>query len=89
VASGELLAEARRRASEAGLTPLWIDLTVTAKAPRLAERLVAMGASIAAALGLSAEVVSVKASTGNLIGDEGAGRAIRCQVILLAEHVPD
>ncbi len=89
VASGELLAEARRRASEAGLTPLWIDLTVTAKAPRLAERLDAMGASIAAALGLSAEVVSVKASTGNLIGDEGAGRAIRCQVILLAEHAPD
>ena len=88
VASGELLAEAVRRASAAGLRPLWIDLTITAKSPRLAERLDAMGAAIASALGIAAEAVAVKASTGNLIGEEGAGRAIRCQVILLAEHAP-
>ena len=88
VASGELLAEAVRRASAAGLRPLWIDLTITAKSPRLAERLEAMGAAIASALGIAAEAVAVKASTGNLIGEEGAGRAIRCQAILLAEHAP-
>lgn len=89
VASGELLGNVRRRTSEAGLTPLWIDLTITAKSPRLAERLEAMGTSIAAALGMARESVSVKASTGNLIGDEGAGRAIRCQAILLAEQASD
>jgi 2C-methyl-D-erythritol 2,4-cyclodiphosphate synthase len=48
-----------------------------------------MGNSIAAALGMARESVSVKASTGNLIGDEGAGRAIRCQAILLAEQASD
>ena len=65
-----------------------IDLTITAKSPRLAERLDAMGAAIASALGIAADAVAVKASTGNLIGDEGAGRAIRCQAILLAEYAP-
>ena len=54
----------------------------------LAERLDAMGAAIASALGIAADAVAVKASTGNLIGDEGAGRAIRCQAILLAEYAP-
>ena len=35
-----------------------------------------MRASIAATLGVEVEAVSVKASTGNLDGSEGAGRSI-------------
>jgi len=35
-----------------------------------------MGASIGAVLGLEPDAVNVKASTGNLDGSEGAGRAI-------------
>ena len=89
ISSGTLLAEALRRAAAAGVVPLWVDLTITAKAPRLAEHLDSMATAIAAALSLEVDQVSVKASTGNLIGDEGAGRAVRCQAILLAEHALD
>jgi 2C-methyl-D-erythritol 2,4-cyclodiphosphate synthase len=45
-----------------------------------------MAASLAALTGLPAGRVSVRASTGNLSGDEGAGRAISatCLVSLRA-----
>ena len=84
--SGELLREVVARADAAGLAPCWVDLTITARSPRLADRLPEMASSIAALLSISAAAVSVKASTGNLVGDEGAGRAVRCTAILLAEQ---
>jgi 2C-methyl-D-erythritol 2,4-cyclodiphosphate synthase len=37
--------------------------------------------AIAALLGLDASAVSVKASSGNLSGDEGAGRSIAARAI--------
>ncbi|NQW56937.1 MAG: 2-C-methyl-D-erythritol 2,4-cyclodiphosphate synthase, partial [Chloroflexi bacterium] len=64
----------------------WVDLTITARSPRLADRLPEMASKIAALLNISAAAVSVKASTGNLVGDEGAGSAVRCTVLLLAEQ---
>lgn len=84
--SAELLREVVARAGAAGLTPHWVDLTITARSPRLADRLPEMASKIAALLNISANAVSVKASTGNLVGDEGAGSAVRCTVILLAEQ---
>ena len=84
--SGELLREVVARAEAAGVTPRWVDLTITARGPHLAGRLPEMASNIAAVLGTSTTAVSVKASTGNLVGDEGAGRAVRCTAILLAEQ---
>jgi len=84
--SGELLSEVVARAGAAGLAPRWVDLTITARSPRLADRLPEMASKIAALLSVSAAAVSVKASTGNLVGDEGEGRAVRCTVLLLAEQ---
>jgi 2-C-methyl-D-erythritol 4-phosphate cytidylyltransferase/2-C-methyl-D-erythritol 2,4-cyclodiphosphate synthase len=86
VDSGELLREVVQRTAAAGLTPHWLELTITARSPRLADRLPEMGERVAALIGLPATAVSVKASTGNLIGDEGAGRAVRCTALLLAEQ---
>ena len=86
VDSGELLREVVQRTAAAGLTPHWLELTITARSPRLADRLPEMGERIAALVGLPASSVSVKASTGNLIGDEGEGRAVRCTALLLAEQ---
>ena len=40
-----------------------------------------MRAAIAALLGLPTEAVSVKAATGNLSGDAGAGRTIEAEAI--------
>jgi 2C-methyl-D-erythritol 2,4-cyclodiphosphate synthase len=54
-----------------------IDVTVTGARPRLGiRRLEAMAASISTLTGVARARVSVKANTGNLSGDEGAGRAI-------------
>ena len=44
-----------------------------------------MRAAIAGLLGLSAERVNVKASTGNLAGVEGAGRGIAARAVALVE----
>ena len=76
VDSRELLAQVVARLADAGWRPVGVDLTVVAHRPRLAAHLDAMRASIASVLGLDPAAVSVKASTGNLDGSEGAGRSI-------------
>jgi 2-C-methyl-D-erythritol 4-phosphate cytidylyltransferase / 2-C-methyl-D-erythritol 2,4-cyclodiphosphate synthase len=76
VDSRELLARVVTRLADAGWRPVGVDLTVVAHRPRLAAHLDAMQASLASHLGLDPAAVSVKASTGNLDGSEGAGRSI-------------
>jgi 2-C-methyl-D-erythritol 4-phosphate cytidylyltransferase/2-C-methyl-D-erythritol 2,4-cyclodiphosphate synthase len=76
VDSRELLAQVVSRLADAGWRPVGVDLTIVAHRPRLAAHLDGMRASIAAVLGLEMAAVSVKASTGNLDGSDGAGRSI-------------
>jgi 2-C-methyl-D-erythritol 4-phosphate cytidylyltransferase/2-C-methyl-D-erythritol 2,4-cyclodiphosphate synthase len=76
--SAELLRAVVGRLRDAGFVPASIDVTVVGSRPRLGgARLDAMRSAVAAITGLMSERVAVKASTGNLSGDEGAGRAIR------------
>jgi 2-C-methyl-D-erythritol 4-phosphate cytidylyltransferase / 2-C-methyl-D-erythritol 2,4-cyclodiphosphate synthase len=86
IASGELLSGVIERLSDAGWRPASVDLTIVGARPRLATHLEAMRAAIAGMLALPVERVSVKASTGNLDGSEGAGRAI--SVLALATILP-
>ena len=88
VASRELLEAVVARVAGAGLRPASIDLTITAARPRLGGHLAAMRDAIAGLLGLDPSLVSVKASTGNLGGDEGAGRAISAHAIVRLEAFP-
>jgi 2-C-methyl-D-erythritol 4-phosphate cytidylyltransferase/2-C-methyl-D-erythritol 2,4-cyclodiphosphate synthase len=81
IASAALLAECVRRVRAAGLLPLSVDITIVAARPRLAARLPEMREVIARLLAVSADRVSVKASTGNLAGWEGAGRGISARAI--------
>jgi 2-C-methyl-D-erythritol 4-phosphate cytidylyltransferase/2-C-methyl-D-erythritol 2,4-cyclodiphosphate synthase len=77
IESGELVAEVIERLAAAGLEPTTADLTITAARPRLGgSRLDAMAERIAGMLGIQPGRVSVKATSGNLAGDEGAGRVI-------------
>jgi len=76
VDSAELLAQVVARLAGAGWRPASVDLTIVAHRPRLGPLLDAMRGSIAATLGVEVANVSVKASTGNLDGSEGAGRSI-------------
>jgi 2-C-methyl-D-erythritol 4-phosphate cytidylyltransferase / 2-C-methyl-D-erythritol 2,4-cyclodiphosphate synthase len=85
IASAELVAGVRRRLTEAGWAIAGIDLTIVAARPRLAGHLEAMRAAIAELLGVDPSAVNVKASTGNLAGDEGAGRSISAVAIASLE----
>lgn len=77
VDSALLVADVMARLGSVGLAVESIDVTILGARPRFgATRLDAMAASIAGLTGVSRERVSVKAASGNLAADEGAGRAI-------------
>jgi 2-C-methyl-D-erythritol 4-phosphate cytidylyltransferase/2-C-methyl-D-erythritol 2,4-cyclodiphosphate synthase len=80
--SRELLAAVVSRLAGAGLAPVSIDLTITGARPKLGgARLDRMRAVIAGVVGLPPGAVSVKAATGNLAGEEGAGRTISASAL--------
>ncbi len=75
--SRELLRSVVERLAAAGVAAASIDLTITGARPKLGgARLDRMRAVIAGLVGLPLDAVSVKAATGNLAGEEGAGRTI-------------
>ena len=78
-----LLAEAARRVREAGWDIANIDSTVVAQAPRLAPHIEAMRERIAAALGLPAGQVNVKAKTAEKLGPVGQGLSIEARAVVL------
>lgn len=87
IAGRELLATVVERLVGAGWRPAQVDATVIAARPRLGPRLDAMRDALADALGIPSSAVNVKASTGNLDGAEGAGRAISAFVVATIEAV--
>jgi 2-C-methyl-D-erythritol 2,4-cyclodiphosphate synthase len=87
VASESLLARARERVAAAGWRATAIDATVVGARPRLGDHLDQIAGHVAELLELDRGAVSVKASTGNLQGPEGEGRAIAAEVIATLEPV--
>jgi 2-C-methyl-D-erythritol 4-phosphate cytidylyltransferase/2-C-methyl-D-erythritol 2,4-cyclodiphosphate synthase len=85
IESSALLTAVVKRLQDAGWRPASVDLTIVGARPRFGDLLDAMRSAIAAAIGLPAEAVSVKASTGNLEGAEGGGRAISALAIATIE----
>jgi 2-C-methyl-D-erythritol 4-phosphate cytidylyltransferase/2-C-methyl-D-erythritol 2,4-cyclodiphosphate synthase len=81
IASTDLLEAIVGRLATAGWRPISVDLTIVGARPRLGARLDAMRERVATVLGLDPGAVSVKASTGNLDGSEGAGRTISALAI--------
>jgi len=86
--SRKLLAAVVARLAGDGWRPASVDLTIVAARPRLGLHLDAMREAIAATLGAPIEAVNVKASTGNLDGADGAGRAISALAVATIEHRP-
>jgi 2-C-methyl-D-erythritol 2,4-cyclodiphosphate synthase len=89
VASSELLRDVAARLATAGWQVATADVTIVGARPRLGARLDEMRSAIAGLLGLDPAAVSVKASTGNLSGDPGAGRAIMAQAIAILAPLAD
>ncbi len=83
VASSELLADIVARVAAAGWRATAVDLTIVGARPRLGPHLDEMRDAIATIVGLAPTAVSVKASSGNLSGDDGAGRTISASAAVL------
>ena len=81
IGSEVLLATALERVTDAGWRAASVDATVIGARPRLAAHLGAMHDRIAQLLDLPSDAVSVKASSGNLQGPEGEGRALAAEVV--------
>jgi len=83
IASTELLEEVIRRAAEAGWRVDRAQVSLVGSRPRLGgKRLDEVGRHLAAVLGIEMDAVAVIASTGNLVGAEGAGRVMRASALV-------
>ncbi len=87
IAGRDLLVAVVDRLAAAGWRPAQVDGTVIAARPRLGPRLDAMRDALAGVLGIPSYAVNVKASTGNLDGAEGAGRAMSAFVVATIEAI--
>jgi 2-C-methyl-D-erythritol 4-phosphate cytidylyltransferase/2-C-methyl-D-erythritol 2,4-cyclodiphosphate synthase len=81
IESAALLSEVVERVRAAGFATSGLDVTIVAARPRLGGRLDAIRDRLAMLTGLRPSDVNVKASTGNLSGDEGAGRGISAHAV--------
>jgi len=82
-----LLAECVKRVRAAGWEPVNIDSTIVAQKPKLAPYIDAMRARLAATLGLSADVVNVKAKTAEKMGPVGELKAIETRAVCLLTRI--
>ena len=85
IASTLLVGEVRQRVEAAGWRTVAVDVTVIAARPRLGDHLEPMCRAIAELLGLDPSAVSVKASSGNLDGADGAGRSVTAIAVASVE----
>jgi 2-C-methyl-D-erythritol 4-phosphate cytidylyltransferase / 2-C-methyl-D-erythritol 2,4-cyclodiphosphate synthase len=77
IASSELVAEALKQANQAGWSVANAQIALVGARPKLRARGIdAMRARVAQILDIDVHAVGISASTGNLYGAEGAGRAI-------------
>jgi 2-C-methyl-D-erythritol 2,4-cyclodiphosphate synthase len=81
-----LLQAAAQRVRAAGWAIVNVDSTIVAQAPKLAPHIAAMRERIAAALGLAADAVNVKAKTAEKMGPVGEGRAIEARAVCLLQR---
>jgi len=82
-----LLAECVRRVRAAGWEPVNIDSTIVAQKPKLAPHIEAMRARLAQTLGLSVDVVNVKAKTAEKMGPVGELKAIETRAVCLVQRI--
>lgn len=87
ISSLKLLAEIGRLLVEKGFTVVNVDATLLAQAPKVGPYKQAMAENIAAALGISAEQVNVKATTEEGLGFTGDGSGMAAHAVVLLEKL--
>ena len=83
--SRALLREVASKVKQAGFSVANVDATIIAQAPKMAPRIPAMIANIAADLGIGSGQVNVKAKTAERLGAIGRGEGIAAEAIALLE----
>lgn len=84
--SMELLKVVVSRVREKGYRISNIDVTMIAQKPKLRPHIEAMEQNIAAAMGIPADRVNVKATTEEQLGFTGTGEGMRCHAVCLLEE---
>ena len=84
--SMELLRVVVGRVLEKGYRISNIDVTMIAQKPKLRPHIEAMEQNIAAAVGIDADRVNVKATTEEQLGFTGTGEGMRCHAVCLLEE---
>jgi len=79
----ELLTTTVAMVTDAGFRIVNVDTTVILERPAIAPRRAEIRATLAAALGLAADRVNIKATRGEGLGPEGRGECITAQAIVL------
>lgn len=85
--SVEMLKVVVERLREKGYAPANVDVTIAAQRPKLRPYVGAMRETLAGAMELPLEAVSVKATTTEGLGFEGEERGISAQAVCLLESV--
>ncbi len=83
--SVELLAEAYRQVTTAGFALVNADCVLIGQEPRIAPFRAAMSERLAAALGVDADRVGVRATTTDFLGFTGRGEGLAAQAVALLE----
>jgi 2-C-methyl-D-erythritol 2,4-cyclodiphosphate synthase len=81
-----LLQVVAQRVKEAGYRVSNIDVTMIAQKPKLALHIPQMRENIAAAVGIGADRVNVKATTEEKLGFTGEGLGMSCHAVCLLEE---
>jgi len=84
--SVEMLTRAMQMVSDAGYSIANVDVVVIAQRPKLSPHVDAMRASLARALGIDAQQVSVKGKTNEGLDSTGAGESIAVHAVALIQH---
>ena len=83
----KLLREVYRKISEKGYRVGNIDVTMIAQKPKLKDFIPRMQENIAAAVGVTADRVNVKATTEEKLGFTGSGEGMSCHAVCILEEV--
>ena len=84
--SAVLLAIVGRKVADAGYRISNIDVTMIAQKPKLKDHIPHMERNIAAALGIGADQVNVKATTEEKLGFTGTMEGMACHAVCLLEE---
>ena len=87
ISSLKLLGEVGRLLREKGFAVVNVDATLLAQAPKVAPYKARMAENIAAALGIEAERVNVKATTEEGLGFTGDGSGMAAHAVALVERL--